>query len=524
MGRQLLTAWARPVGTPARARVSIVNDSGTADSTDHPLDPSPARFREMVQAATEWIVSYHDTVRDRPVAPRTSATDLRRTLDEPLPQDGRDFAALLHTFRDVVVPGARHNSHPRFFGYVSAPGTAVGSIADLLASALNANLTAWRSAPAPVELEQVTIGWIAQALGIGPGAGGLFTSGGSMANLTALAAARHAVCGDEITSGGAAAHPRPLRIYASTQAHHSTHKAAALLGIGRDNVREISVDDRLRMDVADLVAQIEADRAAGADPCAVVASAGTVVTGAVDPLAEIAAVARRYRLWMHVDACYGGFARLAPSARRLFDGLAEADSVALDPHKWLYLPVDCGCLIYRDPSRVRGAFTLDADYTRMVESGPAETFAFWDYGPELSRRFRALKVWMTLAYAGARTIGDAIESNLDCARYCAELVGTSADLELMAPVELSIVCFRYLPEHLRTGAPHTADDARYIDDLNQRIMLAMQRGGGSYVSNATVGGRFALRACVLNYRTNRRDMEILLADVRRAAAEVTTTG
>lgn len=506
----------------------MVSDTASAGaagpgSGDHPLDPPAERFREMAAAAAEWMVSYHDTVADLPVAPRVSSADLRAELAEPLPQQGRDFADLLDTFRDVIVPGSRHNSHPRFFGYVSAPGTAVASVADFLASGLNANLTAWRSAPAPVEVEHVAIGWIAEALGVGPGAGGLFTSGGSVANLTALAAARHRTCGDAITSGGAAAHPRPLRIYASSQAHHSIHKAAAVLGIGRDNVREVAVDDRLRMDVADLVARIEADRAAGADACAVVASAGTVITGAVDPLADIAEVARRYGLWMHVDACYGGFARLAPSARPRFEGLAEADSIALDPHKWLYLPADCGCLIYRDPRWVRGAFALDADYTRVLETEPAEAFAFWDYGPELSRRFRALKVWMTLAYAGARAIGEAIESNIDCARHCADLVGASGDLELMAPVELSIVCFRYVPARLR-GRTRSGDEEQEIDDLNQRIMHAMQRGGGSYVSNASIGGRFALRACVLNYRTTRRDMEILLEDVRRAAVQVTTAG
>jgi glutamate/tyrosine decarboxylase-like PLP-dependent enzyme len=280
----------------------------------------------------------------------------------------------------------------------------VASVADLLASALNPNLTAWRSAPAPVELERLTIDWIKEALGCEPSAGGLLMSGGSMANLTALAAARYRHCGEVVATQGAAAHPRPLRVYASTQAHHSTHKAAALLGIGRANVREVAVDDHFRMDVTDLVRQIEEDRQAEADPFAVVASAGTVLTGAVDPLADIAAVASEHGLWMHVDACYGGFACLAPSARQRFAGLAAADSIALDPHKWLYLPADCGCLIYRDPASTRAAFALDADYTRVMHSEPAEAFAFWDYGPDLSRRFRALKVWMTLAYAGERSV------------------------------------------------------------------------------------------------------------------------
>ncbi|MGS2616313.1 pyridoxal phosphate-dependent decarboxylase family protein [Micromonospora sp. LZ34] len=483
---------------------------------DSALDPSAETIRDMAGQAVEWVAAYHDSLHDLPIAPRTTAAALKELLAEPLPVEGRDFADLLAVFRDVIVPGSRHNGHPRFFGYVSAPGTAVASVADLLASTLNANLPAWRSAPAPTEVEHVTIDWIKEALGCDPSAGGLFTSGGSMANLTALAAARHRHCGDAVATRGASAHPAPLRVYTSTQAHHSIHKAAALLGIGRANVREVAVDARFRMDVDDLVRAIEQDRAAGAEPFCVVASAGTVVTGAVDPLPEIAAIARRYGLWLHVDACYGGFARLAPSARPLFDGLAEADSIALDPHKWLYLPADCGCLIYRDPAAARAAFRLDADYTRVTQTEPAEAFAFWDHGPELSRRFRALKVWMLLAHAGSRAIGDAIEGNLDCARYLGELVEASDDFELLAPVGLSIFCFRYLPPAARTGSRSEADEQK-LDRLNERIMVSLQQAGSSYLSNATVDGRFALRGCVLNYRTTRRDMEILLDDVRRAA-------
>jgi glutamate/tyrosine decarboxylase-like PLP-dependent enzyme len=469
----------------------------------------------MGNAALEWVVNHHETIRDRPVAPDVSAAELKRRLSGPLPRDGRDFEALLEVF-DFVAAGSRHNDHPRFFGYVSAPGTPIATIADMLASALNANLPAWRSAPAPTELELVTIDWIKEALGLDPGAGGLLLSGGSMANMCALAAARHRKCGPAVSQHGSSAHPKPLTVYVSTDAHHSLHKAAALLGIGQANVRHIALDDRLRMDVTDLTRQIEADRAAGFDPLCVVATAGTVVTGAVDPIASVAEVARAQGLWLHVDGCYGGFARLAPSASPLFDGIAGADSVALDPHKWLYQPADCGCLIYRDPASVRGAFNLDADVTRILQSEPAEAFAFWDYGPELSRRFRALKVWMTLAYVGTNGIADAIESNLDCARYLAELIDDSDDFEMLAPVGLSIFCMRYLPEGFR-GGDLSESQQRELDRINEQLMLRVQRDGGSYLTNATVGGRFALRGCVLNYRTTRKDMEVLLDDVRRAA-------
>lgn len=488
--------------------------SGTAASA---LDPPAALIRAAGGAAVEWMARYSETLRDLPLYPRTSAAELRRRLAEPLPREGRPFPELLDLFRDVVVPGSRQNAHPRFFGYVSAPGTAIAAIADLLASTLNANLTAWRSAPAPVELERLTIDWIREAMGLPAGAGGLFTSGGSLANLTALAAARHRHA-PATADAGMGALARPLALYISSEGHHSTDKAAALLGLGHRHVRRVAVDDAFRMRVDALELQVEADRAAGLDPFCVVASAGTVVTGAIDPLPEIAAVARRQRLWMHVDACYGGFARLAPSVRERFAGLDLADSIALDPHKWLYLPADCGCLLYRDPAALGDTFALGADYTRILAGEPDEAFAYWDYGPELTRRFRALKVWMTLAHAGSRAIGEAIESNLDCARYLAELVDASADFERLAPVELSIFCFRYLDRAARGARERGPQEERRLDELNQRLLLALQLGGSSYLSNATLRGRFALRGCVLNYRTTRTDMEILLADLRLAAA------
>ena len=241
------------------------------------------------------------------------------------------------------------------------------------------------------------------------------------------------------------------------------------------------------------------------------ANAGTVNTGAVDPLAEIREIADRFQLWMHVDGSYGAFAVLAPSAKELFAGLGRADSVALDPHKWLYLPVDVGCVIYRQPQVARAAFVHDAEYTRIIGQESDEAFAFWDYGPELSRRFRALKVWMLLKGVGLYSLGEAIESNLACARHLESMVRASDDFEMVAPIGLSIFCFRHVPRELRNESPQA------IDAFNERLLVALQRDGSSYLSNTTLGGRFALRGCVLNYRTTFRDMEILLDDLRRVA-------
>jgi glutamate/tyrosine decarboxylase-like PLP-dependent enzyme len=326
-----------------------------------------------------------------------------------------------------------------------------------------------------VEVERLTIDWIRQILGFNAEAGGLFVSGGSMANLAAIAAAREA---KDSSSDR-------LRMYASSETHFSIAKAAALLGIGRQNVRDVAVDEHFRIRLDDLVAKITADLEAGYVPFCVIAN--------------------------------GAFAVLAESARKLFGGIEQADSIALDPHKWLYLPVDVGCVIYRDPEVARAAFTHEAEYTRIIGEEADEAFAYWDYGPELSRRFRALKVWMLLKGVGLESLSEAIENNIACARYFESMVRESDDFEMIAPVELSIFCFRHVPIQLRSES----DQA--IDALNERLLVALQRDGSSYLSNATLGGRFALRGCVLNYRTTLQDMEILLDDLRRVARSLATS-
>ena len=470
------------------------------------LDPSADEIREWGNSVIQLITDYLGDLRDRRVYRQTSSREIHDRLDATLPTKGIDFDGLLKVFCETIIPFSRQNAHPRMFGYVQSPGTPIGAFADLLASTLNANLTVWRSAPAPVELERLTIDWIRQILGFNAEAGGLFVSGGSMANLAAIVAARQA---KDYSSGR-------LRIYTSSETHFSVAKAAALLGIGQENVCHVGIDERFRIRVDDLVAKITADLEASYVPFCVVANAGTVNTGAVDPLMAIREVADRFQLWMHVDGSYGALAIMAKSARGLFAGIEGADSVALDPHKWFYLPVDVGCVIYRAPEIARATFAHEAEYTRIIGEEADEAFAFWDYGPELSRRFRALKVWMLLKGVGLDSLGEAIESNLACARYFESMVQASDDFEMAAPVELSIFCFRHVPGQLRNESPEA------IDAFNERLLIALQRDGSSYLSNAMLGDRFALRGCVLNYRTTLRDMEILLDDLRRVARSLLT--
>jgi len=462
-------------------------------------------IRALGRAALEQVAAYYETMPDRPVLIPTTSRALRDLLDEPLPRQGVDFDTLLKTLDGVIAHYSRHSAHPRFFGYISSPGTPVTSVGSMLAAALNINVTCWRSGPAATDLEHLTIDWMKQILGYPADAGGLLVSGGSMANFAALAAARSAKAAGNVVRDGMAAAGR-MCAYVSSEGHFSISKAAGMLGIGEANVRSVPVNAAMQIDVAELERLVQQDLAAGYRPFCVVANAGTTATGAFDPIGELAEFARRHQLWLHVDAAYGGFAALASDTRHLFADIQKADSVALDPHKWLYLPVGCGCVLYRDPATAYAAFSHSADYTRAIGLERDEAFAFWDYGPELSRPFRALDLWLLVKYVGAERLTQAVEQNLDCARYFGELVESSGDCELLAPVGLSVFCFRYAP-------PGYQGD---LNALNERILVNLQRAGGSYLSNAMINGKFALRGCVLNYRTTRRDMEILLEDVRRA--------
>ncbi len=468
------------------------------------LDLPEEEFLRLAQAAAEFVANYYAALKDRPVLAPSTSEWLRKILDEPLPRLGDDFASLLHTMDRVISQYSRHSAHPRFFGYVSSPGTPITSIGGMIAAALNINVTCWRSGPAATELEHVCIGWLKEMLGYPAEAAGVLVSGGSMANFAGLAAARSAKAAGNVARDGMAP-ARPMCIYVSEEGHFSITKAAGMLGIGEANVRQVKTDERFEIDRNDLERLVQRDLAEGRQPFCVVANAGTTATGSVDPIGALADFARQYQLWLHVDAAYGGFAALAPSARHLFNGIADADSVALDPHKWLYLPVGCGCVLYKDPAAARAAFSHGAEYTRPIGLGLDEAFAFWDYGPELSRPFRALDLWLLIKFAGTARLGEAIEQNIACARYLEKLVRESDDFEMLAPVPLSIFCFRHRPKGF-TGN---------LDAHNEQLMVKLQRGGSSYLSNASLRGAFALRGCVLNYRTGFRDMEILLDDLRK---------
>jgi len=458
------------------------------------LSLSPAEYRALASRAVEITTQYLERLRELPSFPSTSGDETSARFDEPLPERGIGAAALedLQAVLTLARPGG-----PRFFGYVLGSGEPVAAVADLVASVLNQNVTAWRSSPAAITIEQLVVRWLAEAIGCS-GFTGSFTGGGSMANLMGLAMARDARA------------PSHGTLYASTEAHMSIPKAAALLGLGYDAVRPIVVDERFRMVPEALDRAIRKDLDAGKRPIAVVATAGTVSTGSIDPLVELSDVARKYDVWLHVDGAYGGLAAMARP--ELFPGLDRADSISIDPHKWLYQPLDCGCLLYRDPAFARAAFSHTGDYARTLQSDPIEGFAFFEESIELSRRFRALKVWLSIRYHGAEAFREAMRGDLALAQRLASGIEAEPQLELLAPVALSAVCFRY--RGARTGTEGQ------LDDLNLRILQRVIARGRVYISNATVRGRFALRACIVNHRSTPDDVDAVISETLAAAEDV----
>ncbi|MDH4066012.1 MAG: aminotransferase class V-fold PLP-dependent enzyme, partial [Acidobacteriota bacterium] len=466
------------------------------------IELTPAERAYLGRAALDWVLEYFETAAVPPVYPAVGADQVARLVEEALPESPQPVDRVIEQFARLAAHG-RKNGHPRMFGYVQSSGSFAGVVADLLASGLNQNVTSWRSAPSATAVEHQVIDWLKTMAGVDPAAGGLLLSGGSLANFAGLAVALRASTSADINAHGVAALPGRPRIYTSAMTHMSTPKAAAMLGIGRESVVEIPVDAAFRMRPDALKAAIEADRAAGLHSVCVVANAGEVNTGAIDPLDAIADVCAQTGVWLHVDGSYGGFAAGIPGVDGALAALGRADSLSLDPHKWLFAPLDAGCLLVRDPAHLGRAFAQGAAYVDVIADRDMSEFAFWDHGPELSRRFRALKIWFILKIHGTRAIRQAIEQNIGVARHLADILDRSPDFERLAPVPLSIVCFRYVPPHLRGGAAELRAD---LNELNRQIMLGVQREGEAYLSNALIGDRFALRACIVNFRTGAADV------------------
>ena len=483
--------------------------------SDPGLNLTPEACEQLGRAALEWALRYFEDQVEVPVYPTISAGELTARLSGPLPGDPEDVPSVMADFDEIARYG-RHNGHPRMFGYVQSSGSFAGVVGDLLASAINQNVTSWRSAPAATTIEHQVIEWLKMMVGFDSAGDGILLSGGSFANFAGLATALRASTEVDLNQRGVAALPGRARIYTSEMTHMSMPKAASLLGVGKDAIVRIPVDADLRMQADALRQQIQSDRAAGFHPVCAVATAGDVNTGAIDPLEAIADVCRDSRLWLHVDGSYGALAAQSPHVGAEMSALKRADSLSLDPHKWLYAPLDVGCLLVRNAATLRRAFAEGAGYIDVVADRDMSAFAYWDHSPELSRRFRALKIWFLLRIHGARAIQAAIDGNIAVAQHLAAAIDASGDFERVAPAPLSIVCFRY------RGGDRAPESPEQIDALNKALMVEVQRDGESYVSNAIINGRFALRACIVNFRTQPADADRLLASIRRVASRLAT--
>jgi len=489
-----------------------------SDSVRHaPLAMDAATFRALGHRLVDQVAAFLESLPQGPVTRDESPSAVREALDlnGPLPESGMDAAPLLERTAQLLFDHSLFNGHPRFFGYITAPPAPIGILGDFLAAAVNPNVGAWTLSPAATEIESQTIRWIASLIGYPVDCGGLLVSGGNMANFVCFMAARAAKAGWNVQEqgvGGASA--RRLRVYVSAETHTWVQKAADLSGLGTAAIRWIPTGASLRMDVAALRRQIDADIAAGDTPCLVVGTAGSVSTGAVDPLREIGALCKEYGIWFHVDGAYGGFAAAVPDAPDDLHALSLADSVAVDPHKWLYAPLEAGCALVRDQDALRAAFAYHPPYYHFEERATN----YVDYGPQNSRGFRALKVWLAMRQVGAAGYRRMIADDIRLSRAMAEAVGRHPELEF-ATQELSITTFRFVPGDLRAQAG-TPSVEPHLDALNRELVDRLQRGGEVFVSNAVVGGRYLLRACIVNFHTARADVEALPEIVARIGRTV----
>lgn len=493
---------------PAPKQSFVDGDSGRRA----PIAMDAETFRRLGHRLVDQLAGFLESLPLGPVTRDESASVVRDALDltGPLPEMGMDPGSLLEETAQLLFTHSLFNGHPRFFGYITAPPAPIGILGDFLAAAVNPNVGAWTLSPAATEIESQTVRWIAEFIGYPIDCGGLLLSGGNMANFVCFLAARTAKAGWNVRERGVSGDSgHRLRLYCSGETHTWIQKATDLGGLGTESIRWIAADGKLRMDVAALRHRIEADTAAGDIPFLVVGTAGSVSTGAVDPLLEISALCKEHGIWFHVDGAYGGFAAAAPQASDDLRALSQADSVAVDPHKWLYAPLEAGCALVRDPEALRAAFAYHPPYYHFEE----RVTNYVDYGPQNSRGFRALKVWLALRHVGAAGYRKMIEDDILLSQAMAQAVNHHEDLQLMTQ-DLSITTFRYVPRDLRTKLGEAAVEL-HLDALNRELVDRLQRGGEAFVSNAVVGGRYVMRACIVNFHTAQTDVEAMPEIVAR---------
>ncbi|MDQ6828325.1 MAG: pyridoxal-dependent decarboxylase [Gemmatimonadota bacterium] len=486
----------------------MANESPKLPAATGDLDPEI--LRSALHSAADWVADYIAHPERHAVLSRAEPGDLRGALPARAPAGAEPLQRIMDDFERLVLPGITHWNHPGFFAYFSVSASAPGILAELLTAALNVNAMLWKTSPAATELEEVALGWLRDMLGLPSEWFGVITDTASISTLLALAAAREASTDLAIRERGMAgrADLPVLRMYASDQAHSSVDKAAITLGLGRENVIRLPSDEAFRMRADALASAGDEDRAAGRRPLAVVATTGTTSTTSVDPVRAIAEICRRERMWLHVDAAYGGAAAVAPEMRWVLDGAELADSLVVNPHKWLFTPIDCSALYVKDGATLKRAFSLIPDY--LVTARQGEVIDYMDYGVQLGHRFRALKLWMVIRAFGAEGIASRVRAHCAIARELAQWIAAEPGWRVVAPVPLSVVCFRCVPDE--------GMSAREVDALNESIMHRVNASGEAYLSHTKLNGAFVLRLAIGNIRTERSHVARAWDLLREAAA------
>lgn len=480
-------------------------------------DMTPEAFRRYGYRVVDWIAEYLAKGGKYPVLAQVAPGEIRRQLPETPPAHGESLEQALADFEHVILPGITHWNHPAFFAYFAITGSGPGILGEMLSAALNVNGMLWRTSPALTELEELVLDWLRQMLGLSPGWLGMITDTASISSLYAIAAAREAVPGLRVREEGLAGRPDVprLRLYCSEQAHSSIEKAAITLGLGLAGVRKIPTDTEFRMDAAALAAAIAEDRRVGWQPFCVVATVGTTSTTSVDPVPEIAAICRQEGLWLHVDGAYAGMAAILPEMRHILAGCDQADSFVVNPHKWLFTPIDCSAFYCRRPDVLKRAFSLVPEYLRTAEGEAEVVHNLMDYGVQLGRRFRALKLWFVIRAFGQEGLAARLREHIRLGQQFAAWVDASPDFERLAPTPFSTVCFRFHPQGL-------SDEAE-LNRLNEALLEAVNATGEMYISHTKLNGRYTLRLAIGNLRTTEahvaRAWELLQRQALRLAAQ-----
>ncbi len=480
----------------------------TTSKRDSPLEMSPADFRAAGHQLIDNIADFLQSLPDTPVTTGEPPSKIRQLIgaERPLPHTGKNPAELLAQITKDLFEHSLFNGHPKFYGYITSSAAPIGALADALAATVNPNVGGWTLSPVATEIELQTMRWIAELIGYNTDCGGVLVSGGNMANFVGFLVGRQAKAGWDIQKQGLrASDARQLRVYVSTETHTWVYKAADMCGLGSESIRWIPTDEALRMDLSALEKQINADLEAGDKPFMVVGTAGSVSTGVVDPLADIAELCRKYDLWFHADGAYGAFAAALPNSPEGICEIIGADSIALDPHKWLYAPIEAGCALVRDADLMRETFSYHPPYYKFDAIDGEPLTSLVDFSPQNTRGFKALKVWLALQQAGRDGYREMIAQDIALAERLFQKVTDAPELEALTQ-HLSITTFRFVPQDLPAD---NSECDKYLDKLNSELVSRLQRSGEVFVSNAVVRGVYALRSCIVNFRTEECDIDTI---------------